>query len=254
MISKNISGIHFNTDSWPLNSGRPTIIFIHGAGNSSGIWDEQVQGLSEYANTVAIDLPGHGESQGEGMTSIDEYSELVINFLNELAPPTPFLCGHSMGGAIAMNIMISNDVTGGILINTGSRLKVLPAIFDMVKNDYSGYTSMIAAMGLSGSANQEKIDKVAGIAGRCSPEVVFNDFTACSTMDISDKIEKIQKPVLILTAEEDKLTPEKYGKFLEDKIPHSTLLSIGQSGHFSQVEKSDEVNKAIAEFIIKYTC
>lgn len=251
MIEKSISGIHFTAGVWPLRDDLPTIIFIHGAGNFSEVWDSQVEELSEYANTVAIDLPGHGKSQGESKSSIDEYTESVKDFINELAPPSPYLCGHSMGGAIVMNYMAGNDVSGGILINTGSRLKVMPAIFDMVKNDFSGYCDFITKLGLSKQAEQEKIDKLRGIAGSCSAEAVFNDFTACNDMDLSADLEKIEAPVLILTADVDKLTPEKYGKFLYEKIPESTLVSIKQSGHFSQIEKAGGVNMAIAEFIRK---
>ena len=66
MIAQKQSGIAFLAGHWPIDPDRPTLMFIHGAGQCSRMWQAQVDGLSDRANTVALDLPGHGESDGTG--------------------------------------------------------------------------------------------------------------------------------------------------------------------------------------------
>ena len=251
MITMSINGISFAAGKWPLNPDLPTIIFIHGAGNSKNLWKLQVQGLCGSFNTLAIDLPGHGESDGSGMETIEQYAECVKNLITAVNPPTPIPCGLSMGGAIALHLLINSGVKhkAGIIINSGARLKVMPAIFEMINSNYSGYTSSLPLMGASAKTDRALLNDVTSDAENCRPEVVFKDFTACNTFDITERLNEINIPVLIMTAEEDKLTPQKQGKFLADNITGSILINISDAGHFSPVEKPEEVNEAILKFV-----
>ncbi len=255
MIEKNFNNIQFITDKWPLNPSLPTIIFIHGAGNSKNLWKSQVQEFSAELNKIAIDLPGHGGSSEPGMSGIGDYAEFVEKFISEVNPPTPVPCGLSMGGAITLTLLLSSKIKfkAGIIINSGAKLKVNPLIFDLIKNNYSGYIESIPAIGASSSTDRSRLSDVVSDAEKCSPDVVYNDFTACNNFDVTEKLSSINVPVLILTAEEDKLSPQKYGKFLADNITGSSHVNISGAGHFSPVEKPEEVNEAILGFIKKIT-
>ena len=66
-MNEKISGnIAFVAGRWPLDPEKPTLVFIHGSGGSSVLWENQVDLLREYVNTIAIDLPGHGKSSRSG--------------------------------------------------------------------------------------------------------------------------------------------------------------------------------------------
>jgi len=253
MITLIINNISFITGRWPFDSSLPTIVFIHGSGSSKKFWKAQVQGLSENFNTIAIDLPGHGESNSSGMDSIEDYSGCVERFISEINPPSPVPCGLSMGGAITLNMLLNNniDFKAGIIINSGAKLKVMPAIFDLIKNNYRGYISSIPSIGASHSTDISKLADVINDAEKSSPDVVYNDFSACNKFDVTGKLNSISKPVLVLTAEEDKLSPQKYGKFIADNITGSSHVHITSAGHFSPVEQPEKVNEAISEFIVK---
>ena len=67
MTHLTLNDVSFDAGQWPLKADRPTIVFIHGSGNNRLFWANQLNGLTDCANTVAIDLPGHGESPGQGM-------------------------------------------------------------------------------------------------------------------------------------------------------------------------------------------
>ncbi len=252
MITMDINNMPFIAGDWPLNPELPTIIFIHGAGNSKNLWKQQIHGLQNSFNIIALDLPGHGENLNrEGMDSIEKYAKVIEDFILEVNPPSPVPCGLSMGGAITLNLLLNSKIKfkAGIIINSGAKLKVMTAIFELIKNNYSAYTSSIPAIGASSLTDPAKLQDIVDDAEKCLPDVVYGDFTACNKFDVTGKLSIINVPVLILTAEEDKLSPQKYGKFLADNITGSSHINISDAGHFSPLEKPEEVNEAILEFL-----
>jgi len=254
MITMKINDTSFSTGKWPLDSSLATIIFIHGAGNSKKFWELQIQGLSEKFNTIAIDLPGHGDNNGAGMDNIGDYARFVEGFISAINPPSPIPCGLSMGGAITLDLLLNNAIkfSAGIIVNSGAKLKVMPAIFDLIKNNYDGYVSSIASIGSSPSTDRSKLAGIVSDSEKCRPDIVYNDFTACDNFNLIDKLNSIVTPVLVLTAEEDKLSPKKYGEFIADNIKGSVHVNIFNAGHFSPVEQPEKVNEAILNFIMSY--
>jgi len=253
MIEQTIDGINFIAGSWPLVEDRPTLIFIHGSGNTSTLWTGQIQGLSENFNTIAIDLPGHGKSPGSGMDSVEDYTRVLVDFIKKIKAPSPVPCGLSLGGAITLQLILENPeiFSAGIIVNSGARLRVLPAILDMVKNNYNAYVSSFRTIAVSQNSDPASFEAVVRALEECAPDVTYNDFIACDNFDIMERIHEIKAPVLILTAEEDRLTPVKYGIFLAERIKNAQREHIIDAGHMSPVEKSHEVNSAIKNFMEK---
>jgi len=84
----------------------------------------------------------------------------------------------------------------------------------------------------------------------CPAEVTKGDFTACDTFDVMERLGEIEDPVLILTASDDKMTPLKYGTYMDEHIGNSSMVVIEDAGHLSPMEKPEEVARAIAEFVL----
>lgn len=244
-------GIGFITGRWPLDAGKPTIVFIHGSGGSAHFWQAQVSGLTEKANTVAIDLPGHGGSKSAGKDTVEAYVAAVVKFLDNLDPPASIPCGLSLGGAITQQLLLEYPYRfrAGILIGTGAKLKVLPAIFEAIENDFTAFVSMISKLSASEKTDRAVIRKFQDDLVRCSPAVVKSDFQACNQFNVMARLEKISVSVLIISAEDDKLTPPKYADFLESAIPQTTRTHILDAGHIAPMEKPQAVNQAIIEFL-----
>ncbi|HOP63236.1 MAG TPA: alpha/beta hydrolase [Spirochaetota bacterium] len=251
MEEMKMNGISFTAGRWPLETGLHTVIFIHGAAGSKHFWDAQVEGLAGVCNTVAIDLPGHGDSTGSGFDSIGSYADAVENFIREMEIRSFVPCGLSMGGAIALQMLISggDNCSGGIIVNSGARLKVMPAIFEMIEKNYSGYVSMLPVMGASPKTDKGMLAGIISDAEKSSPAVSAGDFTACNTFNATESLGGINVPLLVLTAEEDKLAPLKLGKFIHENVPGSKYVNITDAGHFSPVEKPEPVNDAMKNFI-----
>ena len=246
-----LNGMSFDAGQWPLRADMPTILFVHGSGNNRLFWKSQLSALNDCANTVAVDLPGHGESPGESMDDVDDYAQSVDALIDAIHAPMPIPCGLSLGGAIAIQMLLNGKgkYHAGILINTGARLKVLPEIFNMIKNDYKNYTESSLKMAISPHTDANKLKEIAAEAKQCPAEVAFNDFKACDAFDVMGRLGDIAETVLVVSAEDDLLTPPKYAQYLRDNIPNTTSAHLSKAGHLSPIERPDEVNQAIREFV-----
>ena len=251
MEDRKTNGIGYITGKWPLDPAKSTIVFIHGAGGSSAFWAAQVQGLVARINTVALDLPGHGRSGGNGKTKIEDYVQAVVDFIKQVDMPTPIPCGLSMGGAITQQLLLDYQAQfkAGILISTGARLKVAPAIFEAIENDYNGFVDMVGKLAASKKTDHGLVllfkDELAG----CKPEITHGDFQACNRFNIIERLSSIGTPVLVMSAQDDKLTPPKYADVLEKTIKNAARAHIMDAGHVVPIEKPAEVNQAIMEFL-----
>jgi len=252
MMENRMSGsISFAAGRWPLEEDKPTMVFIHGAANNRLFWKNQVDALADHVNTVAIDLPGHGNSPGPGCNKISDYAQAVLSFMDRLNISDPIPCGLSMGGAITQQLLIDQGgrFSAGILMNTGARLKVSPLIFNTIKTNFEKYVESIVAMALSSQSDKAVLRPVIQEIVDCTPQVAYDDFKACDHFDAMDRLEAIQAPVLVLTASDDVLTPVKYGQFMGQKIVHARTETIDAAGHMSPLEKPEAVNTAIRQFL-----
>jgi pimeloyl-ACP methyl ester carboxylesterase len=245
-----VDGISFLAGRWPLEPAKPTLIFLHGAALSGGIWEGQLLALRNIANTLALDLPGHGKSAGPGREAIEDYSRSVMEFLDRLQVSRPIPCGLSMGGAVVLQLLLSHPgrFFAGILVNTGAKLKVASLVFEAIQKDFARFPWMICKTGLSQKTGPEVGDRVRACV-QCTPEVALGDFLACDRFDVRQELPTIEAPVLVLSASEDVLTPFKYASFLAERLKHAKLTRIEGAGHLSPAEKPEVLNAAIREFI-----
>ena len=107
--------------------------------------ERQVDALSPKVNTIAIDLPGHGASDGKGLEASLIMPRLVPILSMPPALSDPILCGLSLGGAIVQQLLIDHPerFAAGILVGTGARLKVMPAIFEAIENNDGSFIHML---------------------------------------------------------------------------------------------------------------
>ena len=251
MVQRETNGIAYVASGWPLDGTKPTLICIHGAGGSNVLWQGQVDGLAGKANAVAIDLPGHGDSKGDGMGTIEDYARAVADFTRAIQAPNPVPCGLSMGGAITQQLLLDHpDVCrAGILIGTGARLRVQPLILKTIEEDFSGYVDSFLTFAASEKTDPERLRPMAEATAQGNPQVALGDFKACDAFDVMERLPSIEIPVLVITSEEDKLTPPKYGIFLEEKIKTASRVHIQDAGHLVPAEKPEEVNQVILDFL-----
>lgn len=251
-MERGVSGeTAFICGRWPLDPSRATLVFIHGAGESSLLWQAQVQGLKARVNTVAVDLPGHGRSGGDARQTVPEYASVLVDFITSIQAPNPIPCGLSMGGAISQQLLLdySGHFQAGIIVSSGARLRVLPSLFELILSDMHAYVDLIDRMGFCKKTPASVKQAFLEDSLRADPAVTHGDFKACDRFDVMPRLGSIQVPVLIISAENDRLTPPTYGLFLEKNIPGAVRRHIMDAGHFAPLEKPQEVNAAISAFL-----
>jgi pimeloyl-ACP methyl ester carboxylesterase len=243
--------------NWPLVPEKPTLIFLHGAALSKSFWSVQVQGLSDAANTIAVDLPGRNGSTAGGRDQefdgdiIGAYAASVKALVDHLKIRIPVLCGLSMGGAVAQSLLISHPekFKAAVLMNTGARLKVMPIIFESIQKDYTQHLDMVVDFAVAEKTDKEKIKSLMATIAVTDPAVAFKDFTACDRFDVMGQLERIKARVLVVAGQEDNITPPKYSQFLHQHIAGSELIVITRAGHLSPLEQPERVNQIIRDFL-----
>ena len=227
------------------------VLFIHGSGWNTHMWYKQRDYLKSLMEVILVDLPGHGESPGDGCDSIEKYRDTVYGMIRELHIGRCYIAGHSMGGAIALSLSLAypDIIKGIILIGTGARLRVLRQILEGVVNDKENTVTNISGFAFSKKTSSVLKDQAINEMMKCSGEVIYKDFSACNRFDVMDTVNSIRVPALIICGNDDTLTLQKYSLYLHEKINASRLTIIDDAGHMVMMEKPTEVNRAIEEFV-----
>ncbi len=225
------------------------LLFCHGSGGGHHHWHYQFKALPPSVNPLAVDLPGHGRSEGAALDCISLYRDWIHRFSRALEIQNFILAGHSMGGAIALayNLQYPEEVRGLILAGTGARLRVLPAFLEELRQ-HNVPETMLEYL-YAPDAPEELLNLGRREMENTDPAVYLADLTACDNFDIKDNLHQIEVPGLIICGSEDRLTPVKYSQFLKEKLPQSRLEIIDGAGHMVMLEKPETVNRSIAQFI-----
>jgi pimeloyl-ACP methyl ester carboxylesterase len=230
---------------------RRTLVFVHGSGGDHTHWMQQVTPLEEAFNIAAVDLPGHGGSQGPGEQEVSRYAEWVKKLLDGMGIVKPVLIGHSLGAAVCLSLVIRyGDAAAAVVpVGGGARMTVNPAILEEVRRDPAAVISLVAAFSVA-RANREKLTGLLteGLS-RVDPEVLYGDFLACDRLDIRETVAQIRIPTLVVCGALDKMTPPALSAFLRNGIAGARLALIEGAGHFVMLENPEAFNSALAEFV-----
>jgi len=161
------------------------------------------------------------------------------------------LFGHSLGGAVVQEftLLYPQYVEALILVGTGARLRVLPEIIEGIKERFEGTVKLICDYAFSKKTSRDLIQKGMEAMLKTRASVLTGDFAACNRFDIMDRVENIKVPTLVMRGGDDLLTPPKYAQFLAEKIEGARLEIIGGAGHMVMIEKPDEFNNRVMEFL-----
>jgi pimeloyl-ACP methyl ester carboxylesterase len=230
----------------------PSLLFIHGAGGNGEIWEGQRVFFEGKHSVFLLDLPGHGGSGPRGEDRISAYAQWVRLSSRTLFAERPFvLVGHSMGGAIVLELALDppDGLRGIVLVGSGAKLAVTRAIFQMLRENPEAFFESIGQFAFSSAAPMAVRERFVRMTRTCPPSVIYNDFKACDHFDVRSRLPEIKLPTLVLCGEEDQLTPVKYSAYLHENITPSRLVLIPHAGHMVMAEQPDVLNRAIKSFL-----
>jgi pimeloyl-ACP methyl ester carboxylesterase len=225
-------------------------VFIHGAGGNNLLWRRTLQGFSGGGRALAVNLPGHPSGEIT-CRSIDEYSEAVHRFIAESGLRSPAVCGHSMGGAIALTLAIRHpeDIGGLVLVSTGAKLGVDSRLIQGLKD---GPMETIEELITPWSFHS--IDLGLGREARAALSisnlpVFLNDYLACQGFDVRQGLAKISAKTLVVCGDKDRMTPPKWSHYLRGGIVDAEVLFVKDSGHMLPLEKPESLSKVTGSFL-----
>ncbi|MCS6924814.1 MAG: alpha/beta hydrolase [Candidatus Binatia bacterium] len=257
-VTRNGVNIYYET----YGQGSP-VVFLHPFSTNGYIWYFQIFPFARTHRCVVIDERGHGRSdkppQGYAIT---EMAADVVAVLDALRIDTAVFVGNSIGGMILMqlNLDAPHRVVGNVIISSGTNLAagMPPEAMAAFQQDLAGAFSGLMEGAVSARTKRERPEildlmKAQFLVEENFPRHVFfaaaADPNGVFNWNISDRLREIRKPTLVLAGEEDQATPVAANKFLADHIPGAQLRVVKEVGHFYQLERPDEFNHELRQFL-----
>jgi pimeloyl-ACP methyl ester carboxylesterase len=232
----------------------PAVVLVHGAGGNRASLSRLGDALATRdVPTVAVSLPGRDGTDGPAAASVAQAAAWLARALPMLAPSGTVVLGHSMGGGIAIELTLTDPslVDGLVLVATGARLRVLPAILESTRRtaDEGGDVGALEAGIVVPEASDDVREQVADAARRTDPAVVPVDWASTDGFDRLHDLAGVDVPALVAVGDRDTLTPPKYARWLVDHIADAELLEVPGAGHWLPAERPDLLAGAVDAFV-----
>jgi pimeloyl-ACP methyl ester carboxylesterase len=256
MPNTTIEGLTINFDHYvPDVAAAQRVIYIHGTGCNAKVFAEHLSVISKHHELVAIDLPGHGGSGGDGFRSATDHAFFVGALIEHLGWGSCVVAGHSLGGGIALAVAVYFEplVAGLMLIDTGARLRVNPKVLEFARKAVADGRNVAgdSRLGYADTTHQQVVDAVNTLTAGCDPKVIYKDWIAGDSFDFMSRLAQVTVPTLAICGEHDMLTPPKYHTYLGDNMPDCRVVTIEDAGHWPFVENPAAFNSAVLEFLAR---
>ena len=291
MFLKTNSGTAYIHNFDSLDSEKEIVLFIPGAGMDHRVADLISPNPKIFNKVLSIDLPGHGGSTPTGAKSIQEYASFISNCIKEIDISGIHLCGHSMGGLVAMELAASDSklFKSVTLFNCQYPLFVGSALLDGSSRNLDGAADFLTKYGIHKLPKIEKPKKTFGSMGssfykktdgkvmspygskeisdpnreialfdlkklfnQVSKDILSIDMNACMNYRMDDSDIKSIENINILIGEMDKLVSEKKIDEMITLFGSAQLKKMEGVAHFPFFEDPKVLNNTLEEVFSTY--
>ncbi len=225
------------------------ILFIHGPGVDHRLFADQLRFFAPSQTPIAIDLPGHGQSSGEALEDVVEWAAFLNEFIDALGLAPVVLCGHALGGAIALEYACryAERVEALTLVGTGITFPWAADTAADLAADPHGYLDNRALRGLREPVQPVPAETLTTVRRAQRTVSSIRDFVAAAKWDAAPRLSAIHAPAHILFGEDDPLVAQA-GQLL-GAIQHASFDTIPLSRHFPHLEMPDIFNDSLNRFV-----
>ena len=291
MFLKTNSGTAYIHNFDSLDLEKEIVLFIPGAGMDHRVADLISPNPNIFNKVLSIDLPGHGGSTPTGAKSIEEYANFISNCIKEIDISGIHLCGHSMGGLVAMELAASNNkiFKSIALFNCQYPLFVGSALLDGSSRNLDGAADFLTKYGIHKLPKIEKPKKTFGAMGssfykktdgkvispygskeisdpdrevalfglkklfnQVSKDILSIDMNACMKYRMDDSDIKAIENINIIVGEMDQLVSEKKIDEMIGMFGSATLKKMEGVAHFPFFEDPKVLNNTLEEVFSTY--
>ena len=240
-----------------IDTNKDTIVFLHGSGLSHIIWSlaEQFFSSKNY-NVLSIDLPGHGNSDGPCLDSIEKIADWMEKVFDKLKLKNLILVGHSQGclEILEYSSRYKERLKKLVFVGGSNKMPVHPDLIELAQSGHSDAVKLMMKWGYEGSKKfigGNPVEKIIQ-SPRDISEILAVDLNACNNYSNGFEAAKvIDLPSMLIFGELDKMVNLEAGKKFSNLIKNSNTHVIKGCGHMIMIEKAFEMREKILEFLNK---
>ena len=249
--------IHVSDSGQGIDINKDTIVFLHGSGLSHIVWSlaEQFFSSKNY-NVLSIDLPGHGNSDGPCLDSIEKIADWMEKVFDKLKLKNLILVGHSQGclEILEYSSRYKERLKKLVFVGGSNKMPVHPDLIELAQSGHSDAVKLMMKWGYEGSKKfigGNPVEKIIQ-SPRDISEILAVDLNACNNYSNGSEAAKvIDLPSMLIFGELDKMINLEEGKKFSNLIKNSTTHVIKGCGHMIMIEKAFEMREKILEFLNK---
>tara|TARA_B100001250_G_scaffold282364_1_gene244576 strand:- start:429 stop:1202 length:774 start_codon:yes stop_codon:yes gene_type:complete len=247
-----------NNTFYLLNQKKDTpIVFIHGVGLNHTIWKPQIDAFNN--TVIAYDILGHGKTPlSKDNLSFDDFSNQLINLINELEIKKIHLVGFSIGSLIARNFaskynerLESLTLLCSIFQRNQEQQQIVKDRFELAKKSKSLSKQALKRWFTDDylEKNPNIYEKISLILEENNMENFLKVYQLFVNHEDNEKFENINTKTLVMTGEGDIGSTPEMSKNLSNIINNSEVKIISKGKHLCSIECADDVNMAIKKHI-----
>ena len=251
--------VYYANGGIAYDAGNRCVVFVHGAGMDHTVWTLYTRYFARNGyNVFAVDLPGHGRSEGEPMESIEAMAQWLLGVLGELGVTQVTLAGHSMGSLVALHAAaIAPGLARNLaLLGFSYPMQVGRPLLEAARNnDHAAIDMMmiwghdhLAQIGGNAMPGMGIVTPAQRILERAAPGVLFTDLNACHTYAAGEaSAQALDCPVTLILAERDRMTPLRTARAFMQNFRRVDSIVLSECGHGMLAERPEETYHALAQ-------
>lgn len=233
----------------------PLILFLHGGGVSSWMWDKQVQYFTNY-HCVNVDLPGHGLNNQEEKFSIDESSYKIIDIIEKLANgKCVTVVGFSLGSQVLIRMLsIKPNLIDYAMINSalvrptrGVEMLINPLLtlsFPLIKNKtFSKLQAKTLYIG------EEHFEKYYEESCQMERQMLVSILKENMSFEIPEEFSETNAKILVTVGSKEKAIMKKSALDLVNHNQNCTYIIISEVGHGAPLAQPDLFNQIMEKWM-----
>ena len=261
MTKININDICIN---YQIEGDGKTIVFVHGLSDNLNYWNILTTELKNDFQVLSFDLRGHGEStDNDSKTSIDLYQDDLYQLLKALNIDNAVFVGLSLGGNIILDLALNHpEMVNGLIVMSSfseqsERLsKIFKDFEDGIDNGFVEFFDIILPYTLTEEMLEEHRETLENLKWEAAKvaniEGIKRGILAGNNFDITDRLNEIDVPTLVIAGGEDDLTDLETQKKISDNIKDSKLIVLEDTKHNLLIGRNiTELLNIITEFMLK---
>ncbi len=234
---------------------KTSILLLHGWGASIKSFKPVINELSKYYKVYAIDFPGFGESEDPSKNyDVEEYSKVVLKFIEEKKLQDVVLIGHSFGGRVIIKLVgkLGFNPKKIILVDSAGirpKKKKTRIIKEKIFKCIKAFATIIFGKEKAKKIIDKYKNKMGSEDYKNANETMKEVFKNVINEDLTQYLPNIKSPTLLIWGDKDMETPIEDGRKMESLIPDSGLVVINGAGHFSYLENCGYFLVVVKKFL-----